>query len=245
MAVRFLNAGDCALTLEFGDAISPELVRAVIAADQAIAAARERDELPGVIEAVPTFRSLTVLYDPLHISRAALEPALARLLAEQGGASAQTGRRWRLPVCYGGEYGPDLAEVAAAKGLTPEEAIRLHQDTEFLVYMLGFLPGFPYMGDLPEALILPRRAEPRLRLPTGSVAIAGTLTAIYPWESPGGWHLIGRCPVPLFDAHWREPALLRAGDRVRFEPVSPERFQELSDALAAGRTAPAAFLEQS
>lgn len=245
MALRFLNVGDSALTLEFGDAISPELVRAVIAADQAIAAARERGELPGVIEAVPTFRSLTVLYDPLHTSRAALEPALARLLEERGAAGAQPGRRWRLPVCYGGEYGPDLAEVAAAKGLTPEEAIRLHQDTEFLVYMLGFLPGFPYMGDLPDALAVPRRAEPRLRLPTGSVAIAGTLTAIYPWESPGGWHLIGRCPVPLFDARWRSPALLRAGDRVRFEPITPERFQELSEALAAERTGVAAFLEQS
>jgi KipI family sensor histidine kinase inhibitor len=245
VAFRFLNVGDCALTLEFGEAIAPELMRAVLAADQAIAAARERGELSGVIEAVPTFRSLTVLYDPLRTSRAALEPALARLLEAQGSAGAETGRRWRLPVCYGGEYGPDLAEVAATKGLTPEEVMRLHQETEFLVYMLGFLPGFPYMGDLPEALAVARRAEPRLRLPTGSVAIAGTLTAIYPWQSPGGWHLIGRCPVPLFDARWRSPALLRAGDRVRFEPVSPKHFQELSEALAAGRTQPSAFLEQS
>src|SRR5690606_19723136 len=140
----------------------------------------------------------------------------------------------RLPVCYEGEAAPDLAAVAATLGIRVDELIAAHSGTEYRVYMLGFLPGFPFMGDLPAHLRLPRRAQPRVRVPAGSVAIATGLTAIYPWESPGGWHLLGRCPVPLFDARRAAPALLAAGDRVRFTPVSSAECRAIEAGLARG-----------
>jgi inhibitor of KinA len=243
MNVRFLDAGDAAVTVEFGDRISGELVARVGTFERALDAARARGELPGVVETVPTFRSLTVLYDPLQTQRAQLDPVLLGLLQQCGQVQPAPPRRWRLPVCYGEGFGADLAEVAAAAGLAPEAVVQLHSGTEFSVYMLGFMPGFPFMGDLPPALAVPRRREPRLRVPAGSVAITGGLSAIYPWESPGGWSLLGRCPVPLFDAAAASPALLAPGDKVRFEPVSAERFSELQAQVRAGTFASAALLE--
>lgn len=234
MNVRLLDAGDAAVTVEFGDVISRELVARVAALEHALDAARARGELPGVIETVPTFRSLTLLYDPLQTGRAQLDPALRALLRGAAAVQASAARRWRLPVCYGDGFGADLLDVAAATGLSPEAVVQLHSGTEFSVYMLGFMPGFPFMGELPAALSVPRRREPRLRVPAGSVAITGSLSAIYPWESPGGWSLLGRCPVPLFDAEAATPALLAPGDKVGFEPVSAERYAELQARVLAG-----------
>lgn len=236
--MRILDLGDAALTVEFGDAIDPALQARVNALDVAIERARAAGQLGGVIETVPTFRSLTVVYDPLLTRRATLEAALSELIDAADHAPVGDGRHWRLPACYGGAFGPDLADVAAATNLTPEAVIDAHSATEYVVYMLGFLPGFPFMGDVPAALQLPRRSEPRLRVPPGSIAIANGLTAIYPWESPGGWHLLGRCPVPLFDATRDAPALLAAGDRVRFTPVSVDEFDRLDAELKAGRLDP-------
>ncbi len=243
MTARLLDAGDGAVTIEFGDRIASDLVARVRAFDQALEAMAMRGELPGVIETMPTFRSLTVLYDPLQTTRAMLDPALSALLQQAEHAPVNPGRRWRLPVCYGGDFGADLADVAAATGLAPDEVVQLHAGTEVSVYMIGFMPGFPFMGDLPPALGVPRRREPRLRVPAGSVAITGGLTAIYPWQSPGGWNLIGRCPVPLFDAAAARPSLLAPGDTVRFEAVLPQRLAELETAIAAGELSPAAWLE--
>ncbi len=243
MSARWLDAGDRALTIEFGDQITPQVVAQVAALDQVLQAARARGELAGVVETMPTFRSLTVLYDPLQTSRSELDPALTALLAQADVAQAAHGRRWRLPVCYAGEFGADLAEVAAAAGLSPDAVVQLHAGTVYTVYMIGFMPGFPFMGDLPPALHQPRRREPRLRVPAGSVAIAGSLTAVYPWHSPGGWQLIGRCPVPLFDAAAAMPALLAPGDSVRFEAIAAPRLAELEAAIAAGELAPQAWLE--
>lgn len=243
MSARLLDAGDTAVTIEFGDQISGELVARVAALERALDAARARGELPGVVETVPTFRSLTVLYDPLQTQRALLDPALLALLQQCDLAPPAPSRRWRLPVCYGEGFGADLAEVAAATGLAPEDVVRLHSGTEFRVYMLGFMPGFAFMGGLPPALAVPRRREPRLRVPAGSVAITGSLSAVYPWESPGGWSLLGRCPVPLFDAAAAAPALLAPGDTVRFEPVSAERFAALQAEVRAGAFASASLLE--
>lgn len=243
MSARLLDAGDGAVTIEFGDRIAPELVARVRALDQVVEAARSRGELPGVVETMPTFRSLTVLYDPLQTTRALLDPALSVLLRQAEQVPPTAGRRWRLPVCYGGEFGADLAEVASATGLSPDEVVRLHAGCEVSVCMIGFMPGFPFMGDLPAALDMPRRREPRLRVPAGSVAITGSLTAIYPWQSPGGWQLIGRCPVPLFDAAAPTPSLLAPGDRVRFEAVTPQRLADLEAAIAAGALTSTAWLE--
>jgi len=242
MTPRLLDAGDGAVTIEFGDQITSQLVGRVAALDKLLQAARERGELAGVVETMPTFRSLTVLYDPLQTSRAVLDPVLSALASQSEAAPAANGRRWRLPVCYGGEFGADLADVASATGLSPDAVVQLHADTELSVYMIGFMPGFPFMGDLPSALDMPRRREPRLRVPAGSVAITGSLTAIYPWQSPGGWQLIGRCPVPLFDAAAATPSLLAPGDTVRFEAITAQRLAELEAAITAGELGPHAWL---
>lgn len=242
---RILDAGDAALTVEFGSIIDPTLLAAVNALDAAVQRHRRAGRLPGVIETMPTFRSLTVFFDPLVTDRDAVLATLQPLIAAAEHGSTTDGRHWRLPVCYEGEAAPDLAEVAGAIGIGEDEVVALHSGAEYLVYMIGFLPGFPFMGDLPAPLRLPRRAQPRVRVPAGSVAIATGLTAIYPWESPGGWHLLGRCPVPLFDARRTSPSLLAAGDRVRFVPVSAEECRAIEAGLASAEIDPMQWLESA
>jgi inhibitor of KinA len=229
MRVRFLSVGDRAFAVEFGDRIDRALSGAVLRLDTVIRAEQPR----GVVETVPTFRSLLVHYNPLTTSRAELEGTIERLLDRDEDAP-RAGRRWRIPVCYEGEFAPDLAEVARLTGLSPEEIVRLHSGAPYHVYMLGFLPGFPYLGDLPAALALPRRADPRVRVPAGSISIATSLTAIYPYESPGGWHLIGATPIRFFDAARAPPALLAAGDTVLFEPIDPASFAAISRTIGSG-----------
>lgn len=243
MPVRILDLGDRALTLEFGDRIDPALLAQVAALDHACATAMAQGRLPGVIETVPTFRSLTVIFDPLVTSRLDLIPALEPLLGG-GSATAPTPRRnWRLPVCYEGDFAPDLAGVALRSGLSETAVVEQHMGTHYAVYMLGFLPGFPFMGDVPQTLQLPRRDEPRVKVPAGSVAIANGLTAIYPWESPGGWHLLGHCPVPLFNAHSATPSLLAAGDQVHFAAVDAAEHARIARALEGGDLSPEAFMD--
>jgi inhibitor of KinA len=226
--VRFLSAGDRALVVEFGDHIDRGLSEEVLR----LAGQLRARELLGVVETVPTFRSLMVHYDPLRTSRAELEGAIAVLIDRMPGPRAAA-TLWRVPVCYEDEFAPDLAEVARLTGLAPGEVVRLHSGVRYHVYMLGFLPGFPYMGDLPAALALPRRADPRVRVPAGSVSIATSLTAIYPYESPGGWHLIGTTPVRLFDIERAPPALLAPGDAVLFEPIDAAAFAAIKAAVGS------------
>jgi inhibitor of KinA len=228
MKVRFLSAGDRALVVEFDDRIDRALSNDVLRLDASL---RARG-LPGVVETVPTFRSLMVHYDPMATARAELERAITSMLDRQSGPRGAA-TLWRVPVCYDGEFAPDLAEVAHLIGATPSEVAALHSAARYHVYMLGFLPGFPYMGDLPRQLALPRRADPRLRVPAGSVSIATTLTAIYPYESPGGWHLIGATPIRLFDPARPRPALLQPGDIVQFEPIDPASFAAIRGAVAS------------
>ena len=229
MTVRFLSAGDRALVVEFGDRVDPALSAEVLRLDASL----RSTGLAGVVETVPTFRSLMVHYDPLVTSRAELEQAIAALLDRRSGL-CRDATLWRVPVCYEGEFAPDLAEVARLTELTPREVVGLHSAVRYHVYMLGFLPGFPYLGDLPPQLALPRRADPRVRVPAGSVSIATTLTAIYPYESPGGWHLIGATPIRLFDPERPRPALLAPGDIVRFEPIDPASFASIKKAADSG-----------
>lgn len=211
---RVLPVGDRALTVEFGDAIDLALNARVLALEASLSGF----PLPGVLETVPTYRSLLVLYEPSTITFDALA---ARFLerAAKGGAAPPAGRLLEVPTCYGGAGGPDLAEVAQACGLAEDAVVALHASTDYTALMLGFRPGFAYLGGLPEALALPRRATPRLRVEAGSVAVAGRQTGIYPSASPGGWHLIGRTDLQLFDATAEPPALIGPGDRVRFVPV--------------------------
>lgn len=236
---RVLDAGDAAITVEFGDAVDLQLLAAVTALDLAVGREAAAGRLPGLIETMPTFRSLTLFFDPLRTGRRQLMQSLQPLFAQAGPAGATAGRQWLLPACYEGDAAPDLLATAERVGVSPDEVVALHSGTEFTVYMLGFLPGFPFMGDLPEPLRLPRRTEPRVRVPPGSIAIAGGLSAIYPWESPGGWHLLGRCPVPLFDGRRASPSLLAVGDKVRFQPVPAPEYQRLDEALKAGEMDPA------
>jgi inhibitor of KinA len=229
MSPRFLSVGDRALAIEFGDAIDRGLSRQVLRLDHAIGA----DPPTGIVETVPTFRSLMVHYDPLATSRANLESAITRLLDSDRDPSA-VARLWRIPACYEGQFAPDLTEVEQQTGLAAADIVALHSAVLYHVYMLGFLPGFPYMGDLPPELALPRRADPRVRVPAGSIAIATTLTAIYPYESPGGWHLIGATPIRFFDPSREPPSLLAAGDAVQFEAIGPDAFAAIRRAFEHG-----------
>jgi 5-oxoprolinase (ATP-hydrolysing) subunit B len=222
-ACRFLQAGDQALVVEFGDAIDASLNRLVQALDHRVTAAA----LKGVIECVPTYRSLMIVYDPLRIRAQALRRRIEKLLPRSAEAEAEA-RRWTIPVAYGGPHGLDLDEVARAHGLSAEEVIALHSGAEYRVYMIGFSPGLAYLGGLPERLHTPRRASPRLRVPASSVAIGGIQAAVFSVEIPSGWHLLGRTPERMFNLRRAEPFLLGAGDRVRFRPISPTAYDHLA-----------------
>jgi len=228
MSARFLPAGDTAIVVEFGDRIDRSVNDRVLRLSAQVRAAN----LPGVVETVPTFRSLMVHYDPLVSDSASLIAAIEKLL-DSGGEENAPRKLWRIPACYAESHAPDLSEVAQRTGLSTEEVVRLHRDTRFHVYMIGFVQGYPYMGDVPRALVLPRRPDPRMRVPAGSIAIAAGMTAIYPIESPGGWHLIGATPIRLFDPRSLRPALLSPGDAVQFEPVSAHEFDTIRTAVAA------------
>jgi inhibitor of KinA len=229
--VRFLVSGDTALVVEFGDRIDRELNDRVLR----LSALLRASSPPGIVETVPTFRSLMVLYDPLLTDSASLTSAISKLLDPEGGSATTQSKLWRIPACYAPSHAPDLPEVAQRTGLAAQDVIQRHVETCFHVYMIGFVPGFPYMGDLPEPLVLPRRTDPRVKVPAGSIAIATNMTAIYPVESPGGWHLIGATPIRLFDdMRSAQPALLSPGDKVCFEPITPAEFDEIRAAIAAG-----------
>lgn len=220
---HFLPSGDTALTVQFGEAVDRDVSIAVVNT----AARIDRAALSGVVEIVPTFRSLLIHYDPLVTSADTLISEVSTLI-EHDTADQAPGRRWRIPACYDGDLAPDIDEVAERAGLSRTQVIDHHASQPYHVYMLGFLPGYPYMGDLPQSLHLPRRQTPRVRVPAGSVAITMGLTAVYPYESPGGWHLIGRTPIPFFDLRQDPPALLRPGDTLSFNPVTREIYDRVA-----------------
>ncbi|MEL6576092.1 MAG: 5-oxoprolinase subunit PxpB [Pseudomonadota bacterium] len=229
---RYLPFGDAALIVEFGREKDRALSALVLALDAALAAAPPE----GVVETAPSFRSLLVQFDPLVTDGPRLQAAIQGVVAQGFAAAEGAARHWHLPACYEGEYAPDLEDVAERAGMTPAAVVDLHAGIAHHVYMIGFLPGAPYMGDLPGSIDFPRRSDPRTKVPAGSVAIAVGLTVIYPVTSPGGWHLIGRTPVTLFDkaAGGEAPALLRPGDAVSFVPTPPDRYTEIARAAAAG-----------
>lgn len=243
IALRLRPLADRAVTIDLADAAGTEAAACVAAAQAAIAAAVAAGHLPGVRDVAGAFASVTVHYDCLETSQERLIAALEDVIAPLQPQAAATGRLWSLPCAYGAAHGPDLPDVAAALGLEPATIIDRHSATTFTVLALGFLPGLPFLGDLPPELARPRRSEPRTRVPAGSVAIANRLCVIYPWDSPGGWHLIGRCPVQLFDIRRNPPALLAVGDRLRFHPVTEAELAAITGDLARGaRGGPEAFL---
>lgn len=223
--VRFYLMGDRGLLLEFGDGISPEVNQKV----RRMALAIQGERIAGIIETVPTYHSLLILYNPLVIPVEDLKKRLKQLEQRLQQTPFPEPKLTRIPAVYGGSYGPDLDYVAEYCRISPEEVIRLHCSKPYLIYMIGFMPGFPYMGELPEALVTPRLKTPRLTVPAGSVAIAQKQTGIYPMESPGGWQIIGRTPARLFDPEKKPPALLQMGDLVQFYPISGEEFRNWNE----------------
>ncbi len=217
---RFLPCGDAALLVEFADEISPAANGRVRGLDAALSAA----QISGIIETVPAYCSLLVEYDPLVLSDGDLKEHLAELFQKIDLVSQPEAPLKLVPTVYGGETGPDLADVAATHNLTPQEVIAIHSGTIYTVYMLGFSPGFAYMGQAPGSIATPRLAAPRTRVPAGSVAIAGRQTGVYPQSTPGGWRLLGRTNISLFDPN-RDPAcFFQPGDRVRFVPVQADEI---------------------
>ncbi|MCG6121344.1 MAG: 5-oxoprolinase subunit PxpB [Microvirga sp.] len=225
----FLPCGDTALTVEFGREVDPHLNALTLALDAAL---KDRPA-PGLVETVPTYRSLMLQFDPLTTDHAAIEDAVRALLPGLE-ASTETARRWRVPVVYGGEFGVDLEDVASRHGLTPAGLIERHCAPIYRVAMLGFLPGFCYLAGLDPSIATPRRNDPRAVTPASSIAIGGEQANIASIEAPSGWHLIGRTPVRNF-LSTRDPAfLIGAGDEVVFEPIAADRWAELDAAAAAG-----------
>ena len=211
------------MVVEFGEEIDLHTNRKVTALHAAVNAL----ELAGITDLVPTFRSLAIHYDPDIVPFAELEIELRAILPDLSSHSF-SGRDWSIPACYDLDLSPDLQAVADSCSLSIEQVIRCHSGATYHVYMVGFLPGYPYLGDLAAEIALPRKITPSLRIPARSIAIAERMTAVYPIESPGGWHVIGRTPMRLFDETATLPALLAPGDRVRFSPVTRHEYDRLS-----------------
>jgi inhibitor of KinA len=219
---RIVAAGDSALVVEFDARIDPAInARAISLADAIQSAA-----LDGVRDIVPTYRSVAVYFDPLRTDYDALVHRLEHEALAPHTAPTPARAAVRIPVCYGGACGPDLPNVAAFAGLSEPEVVRAHTATTYRVFMLGFVPGFAYMGIVDARIAMPRHATPRVRVPVGSVGIASVQTGIYPAETPGGWQLIGRTPVKPFDPQRTQPFLVQAGDGVQFYAISPEEFDQ-------------------
>lgn len=229
-AYRILPAGDTAIVIEFGDSIDRNINSQVLA----LAHRLNQVHLEGIIEYVPTFRSLMVHYDPVSLATSTLTAHVIGLMQDLRFRET-SGRRWHLPVCYDRQVAPDLDEVALRTELSPAQVVEAHSAVTYHVYMLGFLPGMAYLGDLPAALVLPRLATPRLRVPAGSLAIATTMTCIIPLETPSGWHLIGRSPISFLQWRPHPEALLAAGDAINFVPVSLDEYELLSARSASGK----------
>ncbi len=221
---RIVQLSEFALTVEFGDTIDVRTNERVLA----LTAAVEQAAIPGFLEVVPTYRSATIYFDPLRTDTVAIVERVRALMTNATTAPARTCTTHTIPVWYGSAAGPDLLDVARQAGLTPAEAGTLHASVTYRVYMLGFSPGFPYLGTVPERLAAPRLPTPRKQVAAGSVGIAGTQTGIYPQASPGGWRIIGRTPVLLFSLTRPKPFLLAPGDQVQFVPIDEEEFRLLS-----------------
>lgn len=215
-------AGECGLHLVFGETIGAGTADALRSVAERIRSAG----LPGVLDIVPGYVSLFIAFDPLRWTHDELKGTIASLPKTQKASGER--RLVRLPVCYGGEFGPDLWDVAESGGMSQEEAVSLHAEREYDVYFLGFTPGFAFMGEVDERIALGRLPSPRTAVPSGSVGIAGRQTGVYPVESPGGWRIVGRTPVRMYRPGDPDPILLRPGDRVRFAPISAEEFQEIA-----------------
>lgn len=223
--IKILTAGDSSLLIEFGNEISPKINQKLTATVQLI----KEQHIEGVVDMIPAFCSLLVNYDPRVIRYEELKDRIKNLVKVDVKAQAGKKKVFEIPVCYGGEFGPDIENIAEHAGLSVEEVIEIHSSRDYLIYMLGFLPGFTYLGGLDERIHTPRLANPRVKINAGSVGIGGSQTGIYPLDSPGGWQLMGMTPVKTYDPDRETPILVEAGDYIRFVPVSEEEYYRIKE----------------
>ncbi len=219
----FRTAGDRSFLVEFGSNINPDVNIKV----RAMARGLKEDLPQGVMEIVPTYRSLLLVYDPLITRPEKLAADIERIGNTLSQIEAEPIKIVRIPVCYGNEFGPDIGNVGKSSGLSTKEIIQLHCEPEYLIYMVGFTPGFPFLGGLNEKLVTPRLKTPRMAVPEGSVGIANNQTGMYPITSPGGWQIIGRTPLKLFAPQRKNPFLYKAGDKINFFPISSREYKRL------------------
>ena len=228
---RIFSLGDTAFTIDFGNVIDENINKKVISLFNAIL----KKPFPGMIEAIPAYSSLSIIYDPVFIRKNFskgktafdwIKGEVEKLLQTQIELTEDNPRLIKIPVCYDEEFGIDLIHITKEKKLSKEEIIQLHIEKKYRVYMVGFLPGFPYMGEINEKIAMPRKPQPTM-VAAGSIAIAGKQTGIYPLTSPGGWNIIGQTPLKLFDHSKNEPTLLKTGDIVEFHPISKQEFLKL------------------
>ena len=228
--VKFLTCGDCAVTVAFRQEIREDTNRKI----RYLAEKLQNAGIHGLLETVPTYCSLTVYYEPLVLSRRKLEQQVLRFLSAYRPDTAGKKRVFEIPVCYEGEFAPDMEDVCQLTGLSREQVVSLHSGVDYLIYMLGFLPGFPYLGGMDPRLEAPRLDSPRTRIPPGAVGIGGKQTGIYPLASPGGWRLIGRTPAAIYDPDRAKPIAYEAGDYIRFRPISEDEFYHLRESGQTG-----------
>jgi inhibitor of KinA len=217
---QILPCGDAAITIEFGQVIDPFINRKVRVLCEKI----RSQPFPGLVDLIPSYRSLLIQYNPIQCSFEELKAFVREVVNTPVETASREMRLVEIPVCYGGDFGPDLEEVAAFHELSSEKVIQLHSDPVYQVYMIGFTPGFPFLGGLDNRLFTPRKKTPRKRVPAGTVGVADQQTGIYSLDSPGGWQLIGRTPVKIFDLDRDDPFYLKPGDQVRFRPIKPDEF---------------------
>ena len=221
--VKYLIAGDRAIVVEFGDKIEEQVNSKI----RSLTVAIEQEGIIGINETVPTYRSLMVIYDPLLIELEKLIGAIKTIISRMHELKLTDAKVIEIPILYGGEYGPDIEFVADHNKISIDEVIKIHTDMEYLIYMIGFTPGFPYLGGMSDKIEAPRLQNPRTKIPAQSVGIAGKQTGIYPVESPGGWQLIGRTPVKLYDPFREEPVLLNAGDYIKFVQIDENEYKNI------------------
>ena len=227
---QYIPSGDSAFIIKVGTEISPEINRTI----RKLLVRIEQEKLDGILDFVPAYNELMICYDPVKLGYRKLLDTLRSLEKDVEAVELPPASVVHVPVVYGGPFGEDLAEVAQTNLLSEEEVIRIHTSTDYLIYMLGFTPGFCYLGGMDERIATPRRQSPRMKIPAGAVGIADQQTGIYPIESPGGWQLIGRTPLLLFDPVRKPEFLFQAGDYIRFYPVTEEEFQHMSEEIKTG-----------
>lgn len=220
---RYLLSGDKGLVVEFGNEISEAVNQKV----RNVYLAIQKNRIPGIYEMTPTYRSLLIQYNPLEIEVDRLINDLEQIEKSLDSIELPKPRIVEIPTIYGGEFGEDLGFVAEHNGLSEDEVIKIHSSVDYRIYMLGFSPGFPYLGGMSEKIETPRLKTPRTKIPAGSVGIAGKQTGIYPMESPGGWQLIGRTPLKLYDPVRETPIMLQAGDYIRFVPIDRDEYERI------------------